>query len=250
MQEFWEAYMKPLDGRPAAVSFNAEAADMLREDNGGMGFVGFVKVKLKRPTERGLVDAAEHDDIGFVEDRLELEALRYRIGKYVGRIVTGGEVTFVYYLKYDFEWPDAVDAAMEAFDYTYETGSRMDMEWEVYRKLLYPTPKEWQMIHNHHTCDRLREAGDDLRQPRAVEHTAYFPSSRNRDDFTAAVEKEGFRLQRTPEPADGVPQYGAVFYRIDVPHYYEIDDLTLHLIDLAESFGGEYDGWETSLVKG
>jgi len=38
-------------------------------------------------------------------------------------------------------------------------------------------------------------------------------------------------------------------YRQDKPHYYEIDEVTLYLIDTAARFGAQYDGWETSLVK-
>jgi hypothetical protein len=248
MQEVWETYMKPVDGRPASIAFNAEVSESLPDDE--LGFVGHVNVRLRTPTAEGFVSEAETDELGFIEDRLEMEALRYRIGKYVGRILTGGVAHFIFYLKYDFEWPDVVSAAMGHFpEYTFELGSRMDAEWEVYRKLILPTEREWQMIHNHHTCDRLKAAGDNLRLPRAIEHRTYFKTAEQRDKFVAQIEAEGFNVQATMEPTEETPLFGLLFYRIDTPYYYEIDALTLSLIEAGELLGGMYDGWETSLVK-
>lgn len=248
MQEVWESYMKPIDGHPAAVAFNAEAAETLPDDE--LGTVGFVKLRLNTPVTEGLLSEEEAGDIGFVEDQLEMQSLRYRIGKYVGRIITNSEAHFIFYLKYDFEWPDVVHAAMEQFpQYTFEFGARLDGEREVYRKLLFPTAREWQMIHNHHTSDRLAAAGDNLRLARAIEHHAYFETPQQRDMFVSQIEKEGFRVQSALEPTKERPLYGVRFYRIDTPYYYDIDALTLSLIALGESFGGIYDGWETSLVK-
>jgi hypothetical protein len=248
MQEQWETYMKPVDGKAAAVAFNAEVAERLPDTE--LGVAGFVKVRLREPTAEGFVSESEADDISFVEDRLEMEALRYRIGKYVGRVLTDGEAHFIFYLKYDFEWPDVVAAAMAHFpEYVHTFGSRPDAEWEVYRKLLFPTGREWQMIHNHHTCDRLKAAGDNLRLARAIEHRAYFETPEACGQFAAAVVKEGFTAQKELPPTEQSPLFGLQFYRTDAPYYYNIDALTLTLIDLSAYFGGQYDGWETSLVK-
>jgi hypothetical protein len=236
MQEYWEVYMKPMEGHPSMVSFNAGVADDVPDDQ--YMYVGFVKVPLKSPTAEGLISAEEEDDIGFIEDRLEMESLRYRHGKYI------------YYLKLDFEWGDAAAAAMKHFEeYTYESGSRMDMEWEVYQKLLFPTTKEWQIIQNHRACDQLKEAGDNLRLPRAIEHKMFFEMPENRTAFAVHMDGEGFRVQKEFEPTDEVPLYGLQFYRIDAPFYYDIDALTLSIIAKGEGFNGQYDGWETSLVK-
>jgi hypothetical protein len=160
-------------------------------------------------------------------------------------------VNFIYYLKLDFEWKDTVSAAMGYFpEYSYEFGSRMDMEWEVYQKLLFPTIKEWQVIANHHACDNLKEQGDNLRLDRAIEHKCYFKDIQGRKAFICEIENEGFHIQKETEvPFNGETLYGVAFYRKDVPFYYDIDELTLHIIDISEKYGGNYDGWECSLVK-
>ncbi|MBA1433445.1 MAG: DUF695 domain-containing protein, partial [Epsilonproteobacteria bacterium] len=246
MQEYWESYVKPVDGNKAMVAFNANIADSV--PNYEYMYVGFVKIKLKNPKEDGLVTEDESDDIGFIEDRLEMESLRWRSGKYIGRIISNGEVTFIYALKLDFEWSNTVSAAMEYFDYQYEYGSRQDMEWEVYQKLLFPTVKEWQIIANHHSCNSLKEQGDNLKEERAIEHKSYFKSEQDRVDFIEAIVQEGFIAQKELEvPFNGDIMYGIQFYRKDTPFYYNIDELTLKLIDRSQQFNGTYDGWECSL---
>ena len=139
---------------------------------------------------------------------------------------------------------------MRCFDnYTYTFGSRLDREWEIYRKLLFPTPREWQIIQNHHACDRLIAAGDDLRVPRAIEHRIYFETAANRDAFERELAAEGFRVQKKTAPTESDPLYGLRFYRVDTPHYYAIDALSIAIIGQGEKFGGQYDGWETSVVR-
>jgi len=248
MQEYWESYVKPIEGKKAMVAFNANVADGVPHPE--YMYVGFVKIKLKNPKEDGLVTKDESDDIGFVEDRLEMESLRWRSGKYIGRIISNGEVTFIYALKLDFEWSNTVSEAMKHFDYEYEYGSRQDMEWEVYQKLLFPTIKEWQLIANRHSCRSLIEQGDALEKPRAIEHKAYFYSEDERKNFTQAIEKEGFLFSKnTQRVFRDQDIFGVEFYRLDKPFYYDIDQITLALIDKAEQFNGNYDGWECSVVK-
>lgn len=249
MQEYWEGYMKPIEGHKAMVSFNAGVSDFVPDE--AFLYVGFLKVKLQNPKEDGLVNDEESNDVGFIEDRLEMESLRYRAGKYIGRIISNGEVTFIYYLKMDFEWKDTIANAMSHFtEYEYEFGSRMDSEWEVYQKLLFPSTREWQIITNHHACDNLKKQGDTLQEKRALEHKVYFEEVQNREEFISLIEAKGFNKQSEMEvPFNGKTMYGVQFYRKDIPYYYEIDNLTMEIIDMSENLLGMYDGWECSLVK-
>jgi len=249
MQEYWESYVKLIDGKKSMVSFNAGVSDFVPDTE--YMYLGFVKVKLHHSKEDGLVTDEEANDVGFIEDRLEMESLRYRCGKYIGRIISAGEVNFIYYLKFDFEWANAVKDAMNHFpEYIYEYGSRIDTEWEVYQKLLFPSVREWQIIANHHSCMQLQEQGDDLKIKRAIEHKTYFESEKARSEFIKLVEEQGFIKQKETETTfNGKMIFGVEFYRIDTPFYYDIDEITMKLIDLSDSCNGSYDGWESSLVK-
>lgn len=249
MQEYWELYMKNLEGKPASIQFNAGISMEMEEMEYTHPIVAFVKAKLKEPNEHGLLSENEEPEILFMEDKLEAAMIKFRIGKYVGRIISDGYVTFLYYVQFTYNWPDFVTFALnEHTSYEISNGHQEDKEWNYYKKLLYPTPKEWQLIQNHKVCDQLRSKEDNLYLPRAIEHKLFFVQGEDKKEtLIEKLEEEGFHIQSELENEEGVK--GLSFYRMDKPFYHDIDALTLELIDLLENNGASYDGWETSVVK-
>jgi len=248
MQEYWEIYMKNLEGKPASIQFNAGISMEIEEFKHIYPTIAFVKAKLKEPNERGLLSENEEAEILYMEDKLEAAMLKFRIGKYVGRVISDGYVTFLYYAQFTYNWQDFLEFALsEHAHYEIESGYQEDREWNYYQKLLFPTPREWQIIQNHKVCDGLRAQEDNLYLPRAIEHRLFFDKGERNEALIEALSDEGFKIQKTITNDDGIE--GISFYRIDKPFYTDIDALTLHLIDLCEAHGAAYDGWETSVVK-
>ena len=247
MQEYWELYMKSLDGKPASILFNAGISMDVEKFKYIYPQIAFVKVKLKEPNERGLISTSEEPEINFLEDKLEASLIKFRIGKYVGRIFSHGYVTFLYYLQFTYNWQDFLDFALDEHT-TYEmtTAYQDDSEWNYYKNLLYPNAKEWQIIQNHKACDALKLKEDNLHLARAIEHKAYFSDESRKEEVISKLEEDGFKIQSdiTKEGVNGI-----CFYRIDKPFYTDIDELTLYLIDILEAYEASYDGWETSVVK-
>jgi regulator of RNase E activity RraB len=208
-----------------------------------------VKAKLKEPNEHGLLSQNEEPEILFMEDKLEAAMIKFRIGKYVGRILSDGYVTFLYYVQFTYNWPDFIEFALnEHTNYEVSNGYQEDAEWNYYTKLLYPTAKEWQLIQNHKVCEQLKTKEDNLYLPRAIEHKCFFSQNEHKKDaLVDKLESEGFKIQSELESEEGIK--GFSFYRIDKPFYHDIDALTLELIDLLEAHGASYDGWEPSVVK-
>jgi hypothetical protein len=248
MQEYWELYMKNLEGKPASILFNAGISMDVENFKYIYPQIAFVKVKLKEPNEKGLIGKNEEQEIAFLEDKLEASLIKFRIGKYVGRVFSDGYVTFLYYLQFTYNWQDFLDFALdEHSSYEMTSAYQEDSEWNYYQNLLYPTAKEWQIIQNHKACDALRAKEDNLHLKRAIEHKLFFINDRKKENLIAKLEAEGFKIQSDIENREGVK--GLAFYRIDKPFYGDIDELTLYLIDTLESYGASYDGWETSVVK-
>jgi regulator of RNase E activity RraB len=249
MQEYWELYMKNLEGKPASILFNAGISMEIDTIKYIYPTIAFVKVKLMEPNERGMLSEGEEPEIGYLEDKLEASLIKFRIGKYVGRVISDGYVTFLYYLQFTYNWQDFLNFALDEFEqYEITSGYQEDEAWSYYQKLLYPNSKEWQIIQNHRVCDQLKAKEDNLHLPRAIEHRLFFAENSNRREaLLAKLEKEGFGVQSEIENEEGVK--GISFYRIDKPFYHDIDELTLWLIDLLEEHGASYDGWETSIVK-
>ncbi len=248
MQEYWEIYMKNLEGHPASIQFNAGISMDLEQNKSIYPTVAFVKATLKEPNEKGLLGESEEPEILYMEDKLEAAMLKFRIGKYVGRVITQGSVTFIFYLQFTYNWQDFLEYALDEFEgYEIESGYQDDSEWNYYQNLLFPTAKEWQIIQNHKVCDSLKANGDTLHQKRAIEHRIFFSDIDQKDAFIKEVEEEGFVHMEDISHEEGFD--GVKIYRKDRPFYYDIDEITLYLIDTADKYGAQYDGWETSLVK-
>jgi hypothetical protein len=248
MQEYWELYMKNLEGKPASILFNAGISMDIEAIRYIYPQIAFVKVKLKEPNERGLLSKEEEPEIAYLEDKLEASLIKYRIGKYVGRIFSDGYVTFLYYLQFTYNWQDFLNFALDEFEsYEITSAYQEDEEWNYYKKLLYPTSREWQIIQNHKVCDQLKAKEDTLEVPRAIEHTLFLGDDTDKEALVEVLMQEGFGVMDEIENDEGIKGFN--FYRIDKPFYMDMDELTLHLIDLIEMHGASYDGWETSVVK-
>lgn len=248
MQEYWELYMKNIEGKPASIQFNAGISMEIEDFKTTYPTIAFVKVKLKEPNESGLLSQNEEPEILFLEDKLEASLIKFRIGKYVGRIISDGSVTFLYYLQFTYNWQDFLEYALDEFEgYEVTNGHKDDSEWGYYHKLLYPTSKEWQIIQNHKACDQLKESGDNLYLARAIEHKLFYTNEYKKEEMVTKLTDEGFKIKDELTNEEGVK--GLSFYRIDKPFYYDIDELTLHLGELLDVYNAQYDGWETSVVK-
>ncbi len=248
MQEYWELYMKNLEGSPASIQFNAGISMEIEELGYTYPTIAFVKAKLKEPKENGLLSEHEEPEILFMEDKLEASMIKFRIGKYVGRVISDGYVTFLYYVQFTYNWADFIEFALnEHQSYEVTNGHSEDGEWNYYKKLLYPTAREWQIIQNHKVCDNLREQEDNLHFARAIEHKIFMQSVDKQEALEATLLADGFKVKKEIENEEGVK--GLSFYRLDKPFYHDIDAITLGLIDIAEAHDALYDGWETSVVK-
>ena len=246
MQEYWELYMKNLEGKAASIQFNAGISMEIDELGYTYPTIAFVKAKLKDPKENGLLSEQEEPEILFMEDKLEASMIKFRIGKYVGRVISDGYVTFLYYVQFTYNWPDFIEFALnEHGAYEVTNGHREDGEWNYYKNLLYPTAREWQIIQNHKVCDNLKEKGDHLHIARIIEHNLYFKDEEKKEELIKILEEKNFKLKEIVND-DGIK--GLHLYRIDKAFYHDIDELTLSLIELAESHNAQYDGWETSAL--
>jgi len=249
MQEYWEIYMKQIDGKLASVLFNAGISMDVENFKYIYPTIAYVKVKLEEPKENGLVSEDEAPEISFLEDKLEAALIKFRIGKYVGRVISDGYVTFLYYLQFTYNWQDFLDYALDEHkDYEITTGFSDDSEWNYYKNLLFPNAKEWQIIQNHKVCKALEENGENLEIPRIIEHKIYFTNT-NEAQKKALLKKldlEGFKISENLETDD---IKGVLIYRTDRPFYTNIDEITLNLIEISKEFGASYDGWETRVEK-
>ncbi|MDQ0319028.1 hypothetical protein QO002_001166 [Pararhizobium capsulatum DSM 1112] len=93
----------------------------------------------------------------------------------------------------------------------------------------------------------LRKQGDDGRTPRLLQHYAYFPSADAEKAYADFLISKAYQIERESGDSPGDNPWGVIFTKVQAP--IDIDDETANLGLKANSLGGEYDGWETDLIR-
>jgi uncharacterized protein (TIGR01619 family) len=209
-------------------------------------------VYFQQHSDDGLSTSDEAPVLNQIEDAL-IQAVKERTeAELVGRITTNGRREFYFYGPRSDGFAEAVANALKNYpEYQFDAGAQDDPEWSQYIDVLYPTPEECQRIANRQVVENLEECGDSLKAPRPVRHWIYFKSSEDLSKFVAEAVSSGFKVIHESESDDLESDYlyGVTLERVDNVDWDSINDVTLHLSRLAGAFGGDYDGWETSVEK-
>lgn len=244
MEQNWITY--PLESGDGVslvsvdVSLGAVAPDATRPA------LSLLHIPFKKPGDDGLGDPKERDAIGDIEDSLA-QQLEEQVGAiHVASVRGGGTISMCLYARAKSE--RAIEsAAREAFaEYAIECASQSDPKWERYWDLL-PDADTMREVADMHLVHLLESKGDDLVTPRPVDHFIVFTSAKSADRFRAAAARHEFDC-RTGDAPKGGP-ITIIATREDPVDLESIHEVTSQLARLAEEEGGEYDGWETRVVK-
>ena len=96
---------------------------------------------------------------------------------------------------------------------------------------------------------RLNAAGDPLTKERKIEHWAYFPTAEDRECYVKYVLKNNFIVEQKDTTGSITYPFKLVFSRVEIPKLEPISKLTLSLREEAVRCKGEYDGWESPVMK-
>ncbi len=242
MTDNWDFYALRVDGEPASifVDLGIQAHAPLSTHPQ----MAYVRLHMNQPRPDGLSSKEEFDALIEIEKAIEAILCDDEVG-YVGRSTSGGCRDFYFYAVFATDWQRRVDITLAPFkDYTYETGSREDATWSTYFNFLLPGELDRQRIENRRVCEALERHGDKLTAEREIDHWCYFQSKEPADAFIAEVLALGFLVRSRPVSDQGTLRFGAQIWRLDVPSYGNIDDVTLPLFQAALRHGGQYDGWE------
>ena len=247
MSKDWDFYASEIDGKPASVFLDLGVADDAPIER--LTIVAWVKMQMLHPREDGLASEDEFEALKAIEDALK-SGLVSKTTAYVGNITLDGRRDFYFYASSAQGWKDQVVNALRAFtDYRFNCGSRPDREWDTYFELLSPADADLVRMQNRRLCDLLQQRGDRLDRERPIEHTAYFAKAPARDAFVREATGLGFGVVAMIEPEEKGDHFGIRVSGLGVPSHAQIDALTLPLFLAASELGGEYDGWDTDVVK-
>jgi hypothetical protein len=124
--------------------------------------------------------------------------------------------------------------------------AQMDMPEQKASKLS-KEEQEKQLAGDKEVVNKLMASGEKFLKPRNIDHWIFFAKDKPTDKFIAWAKNEGYAVEG-PEPT----QKGEIKVKLShtgVPTPEAINKHTLRLAEGAKEYGGEYDGWETLVVK-
>jgi hypothetical protein len=134
--------------------------------------------------------------------------------------------------------------------YQYSFGAKPDKNCEGYLDFLYPNPQQFQTILNRRVVDQLEKGGDKLTKARKVDHWIYFKTEADRASFLQKVTKDGFGASTSSfDKKFAAFPYKLVITRVDKVDWQSVNEYVIPLWRLASENNGDYDGWETEIVK-
>lgn len=247
--ESWDFYFCRVDGRAASIFLDLAIGE--RAPIEGAGTLYWVDVAMLDPAEHGMGGPDEVEQSGDAIDALAAAAHHLDL-IYVGRLRNHGLWQLRFYGPPERAEPlrEACDRLPELSEHRVDLGATPDPAWDYYFDFLFPSAERQRWMADRAVVEALEDRGDDGSIPRRVDHWAYFPTARARDDFAAAAASERFTVEELSEHPDAPElRFGAQLHRVDRIELEHIHAVVMRLVELAGAHGGDYDGWETSVEK-
>ncbi len=213
------------------------------------------RITMQTPRADGLRQLGEADALFDLEDRLveRLGAVLPLV--YVGRMVTVGDVTLVWYAPRTAEaqieeLTDAVKSVRG--DYEVHLSLDKDPKWDFYDDFLFPDVYNLQVMLNRRRLMTLVEHGDDGSLSRDLEHLAYFESAQRAEEAARRLTTAGFEVDSPMVEEQSTPtenlSLALWFSREDSLADGRIDDVCVEILDVILACEGYYDGWGVRLM--
>nr|BAO65802.1 hypothetical protein [uncultured bacterium] len=243
MSDNWNTYFTVIDNKPA--SFMLDMDPWKDGSNEMFVYLYRLSVTLNEPNENGLTCNKEATVLFEIEDSIH-DALDSHY-MFVGRVTTDGRRDFYYYT--DNEDTSKLEhlAVINLENYNYHF-SRIEEQnpRAFYYEFLFPKKSDLQRMLNRQIVNKLSELGDSLDQSRTVNHWIYFSSFESRHLFIEKIQVDGFLIEEQ-ETQDN--RFKLRISRNDCVEFHSISDVTDYLVNVAQQFHGDYDGWETKVIN-
>ena len=211
-----------------------------------------LQILYKNANDSGFPTREEGEYVYSIEDAVE-EIVKQHGDMLAGVVKCDERVRIFAYVKNELGYYDEISAVMSKNfpDYAYTLAIVDDPDWELYFQALYPNRYEYQSIMNMRLIENIKSDGDSM-VPRVLEHCLLFKTEEHGEAFLANVMENGFIKLSSEDRSnndDIDKEYPHVLVIGREDDFENIDKIVWYLMDLAEEFDGEYDGWGCHIVK-
>lgn len=247
--ENWDVYMARYEKGAGSTVFNVSLKDSAPIK--GYPFLLKTGVKAKDCPQGGLVSGTELDMLYSISDKMKSIIDAELKNREAGTFSYQCERTDYYYVADTNGLRTKLAVAYKTFypQYEYTIEIRVDPEWDAYLKFLYPNEEIREYMENEKVIYNLTKAGDDLSKPRQTDHWLYFNNEADRNAFISYALKENFKIESRKTLDKGSRPFQLQISRTDKVDMSSITEITGELRKKAKELNGEYDGWETFVIK-
>ena len=240
MNSNWEAFETEIDGAPAWILFNEGAARELRQ----LDLPNLLRVQADyEMTPDGLPSAEDEDRLQALESELE-DWIKALDGRYVGQVTANGLRTMFFYVSCGREEArNLIRRIALRMDIPLGMKMQADPAYEVYFGQLLPTAAERRRMRDMTAIAALGAAGDDLNEPRPIEHAACFANRHQAIAFANWARKNRYIVDGIRSPGEHQPHFVLQFHKQTPPLPEIINADTAAISHMAGQLGGSYEGW-------
>jgi uncharacterized protein (TIGR01619 family) len=245
----WEAYMGQYENGPGSTMLDMSIKN--RAPVKGMSYLLVTGITFEKCTADGLLEKETFPQLYRISD-----AVKLCVDSAVQNIFTG---TFTYQCeRLDHYYIKDTAGIREKLNRLYADsfpGSRyhinikVDKIWQDYLDFLYPNAVSLEFILNEKLLLKLKDEGDRLVKERQVDHWLYFTTEADEQCFIPYVVKQKFKIVNKEKTNDTKRGFKLQISRMDKIDLSSISAITIDLKRMAMRCNGEYDGWETAVVK-
>jgi hypothetical protein len=236
-------YPADVDGAPAAF-----VVDLEQEPRPTHPTRVTVSMNMLEPESDGLRSEGEMEDLDALQEKMT-----ERLSRTAGAICVGfydlrGVTTFVFYTKKKLTADAATVLVGDTHPYESDVQVDDDPEWRFYIDALFPDAYALQGIWNRLIVDELEEHGDQLHEPRDVDHVATFPSNASARKAEKKLVAAHFTIDGLAD-ADEEGRFELAFHRAETLEEGKPDRFSAEILDIILPLDGEYDGWGAPTVS-
>lgn len=248
-EESWNTYIAQYEEYPGSISLRMDLIDNSPIEE--YKYVLVTGIKYNSNRKDGFPEQSTFDLLHEVNDSILEE-----ISKTSDYIFTG---SFTYkFFRYDYIYIKNIqnlEKLLKEFyenhysDQEYYINIAEDPQWEYYREFLYPNEQMLNYMSDRDVVYKLIEAGDKLKKERRVDHWLYFKTEEDRENFIKELHVNNFTVELAGKSDYKDFPFSLIIWREDKVDLNSINVVTSLLNELAQNHHGNYDGWETYVVK-
>jgi uncharacterized protein (TIGR01619 family) len=248
-QPQWETYMGQYENGPGSTILDMSVKD--KAPVKALPFLLVTGINFEKCNTDGLPEKEAFSQLYKVSDAVKLCMDSFIENIFAGTFTYQCERLDYYYIKDTAGIRQRLDKLyIDSFAGSkFYTNIKVDKIWQAYLDFLYPNALSLEFMLNEKLLMKLQEAGDQPDKERPVDHLLYFTTEADQQCFIPYILKQRFKILAKEKTDDSKRSYKLLISRTDKVDLATISAITIDLKRVAMKCNGEYDGWETAVVK-